>query len=444
MQEKYINRFVDDDLQKWAVDNNRKPLLLRGARQVGKTSAVRKLAEGFEYYLEVNFEEHPDIHNFFKNNLSPKEIIENLSVYFNITVRDGKTLVFFDEIQSCPQALMSLRYFYEQKPTLHLIAAGSLLEFALQSIPTYAVGRIRSLFMYPFSFDEFLNAIGESQLIKKREHCNAKMPMPDALHSKIVRLLKKFIIIGGMPEVIKKYTDGENIMDCQLALGDLVLSYMDDFAKYKARVPAERIAEVFRSVVRQTGNKFVYSRVSADTKHHQVKDALELLIKAGLVFPVTHSAGNGIPLGAEIKPEFRKMLSFDTGIALYIAGAEIKDLLLDDDVEFINKGTMAELFAGLEILKTSSPFERKELFFWHREALNSNAEVDYLIQKGSRIIPVEVKAGTKGSMQSLFLFMREKNSPQGVRLSLENYGKYDKVDAIPLYSIRDLVYRKTI
>ncbi|HNW69993.1 MAG TPA: AAA family ATPase [Bacteroidales bacterium] len=440
MSENYISRFIDEDLQEWAGDKNRKPLLLRGARQVGKTSAVRKLAESFENYMEVNFEEHPEVHKFFENNLSPDEIIENLSVYFNIQVKENKTLVFFDEIQSCRKALLSLRYFYEKKPVLHLIAAGSLLEFAIQSMPSYGIGRIRSMFMFPFTFDEFLMAIGEESLLKKRKTYGVNMPLNEVFHNKLVRLLKKFIILGGMPEVVKKYAEGENIIACQRVLGDLVISYLDDFAKYKTNVPASRISEVFRSVVHQMGNKFVYSRVSADTKHHQIKDALELLIKAGLVITATHSSGNGIPLGAEIKPTLRKMLPFDTGIALYIAGADIKELLVQDDVDFIHKGAVAELFAGLEILKASSPYKRNELFYWQREALNSSAEVDYLIQKGNKIVPVEVKAGTKGSMQSLFLFLNEKNITKGIRLSLENFGKYDRVEVIPLYAVRDFFH----
>lgn len=437
MSKRYLFRFIDEVLQKWASDKDSKPLLLRGARQVGKTSAVRKLAERFENYLEVNFEEKAEVHSFFESNLSPDEIIENLSAYFNIPVEENKTLLFFDEIQSCPQALSSLRFFYEKKPKLHVIAAGSLLEFVLQSLPTYGVGRIRSLFMYPFSFDEFLYAVGEEQLIKKRKSHHADNPLPDAIHKKIVRLLKKFIIIGGMPEVIEKYANGENIVECQRSLGDLVYTYMDDFAKYKSKVPATRISEVFSSVIRQMGNKFVFTRVSAETKHHQAKEALELLIKAGLVIPVTHSSGNGIPLGAEVKPTFRKMLPFDTGIALYVSGVQMKDLLTEDDAEFVNKGALAELFAGLEILKASSAYERQELYFWQRQALNSNAEVDYLIQKGTEIIPVEVKAGTRGKMQSLFLFLHEKKIQKGIRLSLENYAKYEKVEVVPLYAARD-------
>ncbi len=439
MKEKYLLRFIDKDLLEWAKDKSRKPLLLRGARQVGKTSAVRKLAESFENYLEVNFEEHVEVYNFFENNLSPDEILENLSVYFNIPIKENNTLLFFDEIQSCPKALSSLRFFYEKKQGLHLIAAGSLLEFVLQSLPTYGVGRIRSLFMYPFSFDEFLYAIGEDQLIGKRKSHNVENPFNEAIHNKIVRLLKKYIILGGMPEVIKKYVGGKNIIECQRTLGDLVRTFMDDFAKYKEKVPAARISEVFSSVIRQMGNKFVFTRVSEDTKHHHIKESLELLIKAGLVIPVTHSSGNGIPIGAEIKHRYRKMLPFDTGIALYISGLQMKDIIIDDDVEFINKGPIAELFAGLEIIKAFSPYEKNELYYWQRQALNSSAEVDYLIQKGTEIIPIEVKAGTKGSMQSLYLFLNEKNIPKGTRFSLENYAEYDRVKVIPLYAVKDFI-----
>lgn len=439
MEKEYLKRFIDNELITWAESKDRKPLLLRGARQVGKTTSIRQLAKAFDYYIEINFEERKDIHNFFNNNLSPEEIVENISLYFNTPVIEEKTLIFFDEIQSCIPALSSLRFFYEKKPNLHIIAAGSLLEFALHAVPSFGVGRIRSMFIFPLSFDEFLLSLGEEKLITYKKENRQNKSLNAAIHEKLIRYLRKFFIIGGMPEVIKNYINGNNIIECQRIMDDLLVSYFDDFGKYEERVPATRISEIFNSVAHQLGGKFVLSKASPQSNHNQIKEALDLLIKAGLVIPVTHTSANGLPLGAEVRLNRRKMLLLDTGLAHRLAGLDIKDILSSDATELINKGSIAELFVGLEILKASSPYERKDLYFWQREALNSNAEVDYLLQKGTAIIPIEVKSGTKGSMQSLNLFLKEKNINKGVRISLENYAKYNNIEVIPMYAVRGLV-----
>jgi predicted AAA+ superfamily ATPase len=242
-----------------------------------------------------------------------------------------------------------------------------------------------------------------------------------------------------MPEVVRKYVEGENIVECQRVLDDLLLSYVDDFAKYKEHVPANRINTIFVSVSQQLGGKFVFSRSSQELNHYQAKMALDLLIKAGLVIPVTNCLANGIPLGAQVKPNYRKMLLLDTGLVLRLARLDIKSIITSSDTEFINKGNIAELFVGLEILKAESPYERNELYYWQREAINSNAEVDYLVQKDNKILPIEVKSGTKGSMQSLFLFLKEKHVEKGIRISLENYSTYQNIDVIPMYAVGDLI-----
>ncbi|MBU1717971.1 MAG: AAA family ATPase [Bacteroidetes bacterium] len=439
MNPKYLFRFIDIELEQWAESPSRKPLLLRGARQVGKTTVIRNLAKGFEHYIEINFEEHREVHDFFNKNLSPDEIIENISIYFNVPVIPSKTLLFFDEIQACIPALSSLRFFYEKQPDLHIIAAGSLLEFALQSIPSHGVGRIRSMFLYPLSFDEFLIALGEQELIKYRSKHSAQKPINDVFHEKLKNYLRKFIILGGMPEVIKGYIFDNNIIECQRIIDDLILTYIDDFAKYKDRIPAERIVEVFRSIVLQLGGKFVYSKASPQSNHYQIKEALDYLVRSGLALPIVHSTAAGLPLGANTKPKNTKMVMIDTGIAHRLAGLDIKSFLSSDSVEFVNKGGIAEMFVGLEILKTNSAYEKRELFYWQREAHNSNAEVDFLLQKGIEILPVEVKSGTKGSMQSLHLFMKEKNIQVGVRISLENYSTYKNIIVVPMYAIRDFL-----
>ena len=435
----YLTRKIDKELLLWKAENERKPLLIRGARQVGKSSSIRKLGEHFEFFLEINFEENKKVHSLFEGDLTPQVLCENLAVMFDTTIEPGKTLLFFDEIQACIPAISSLRFFYEKMPELHLIAAGSLLEFALAEIPSFGVGRIRSMFMYPLSFDEFLDGMGQGKLKEMKCRSNHQNPLIQPLHEKLLDYLKKSLVIGGMPEVVKNYVEKNDLRECQKVLDDLIISFRADFAKYKNRFPSLRIKEVFESVVLQSGGKYTYSKASQNLNILQIKEALDLLIMAGLVIPVTHTSANGIPLGAGANPKKRKMLINDTGLFQRLMQLDISELIFGDNFELINKGGIAEQFIGLEILKNSSCYQQSELFYWHREALNSNAEVDYLIQKQNDIIPVEVKSGTKGSMNSMFLFLKEKNARFGYRLSMENFAEYDNIRVCPLYALAKIL-----
>jgi predicted AAA+ superfamily ATPase len=432
---KYIERKLDIELLTWANDCSRKPLLLRGARQVGKSSAVRHLAEQFEYFVEVNFESELEVHRFFEGNLSPEKLVEKLSIYYDTPIIPAKTLLFFDEIQASLSAISCLRFFYEKMPELHLIAAGSLLEFALADLGSFGVGRVRSLFVYPFSFAEFLDACGQRSLREAIQRASFSEPLDDVIHNKALEQLRRFVVLGGMPEVVVKFIETADMRACQQVLDDLIISLQDDFSKYKQRIPSLRIQEVFNGVVRQMGRKFIYSEAAQSSSQVQIKEALELLIMAGLVVPVTHTSANGIPLGAEVNNSKRKMLVLDTGIFQRLSGLSLAETMLGDDFESINKGSLAELFVGLELLKSASCYEKPSLYYWHREAKSSNAEVDYIVQRNREIIPIEVKSGSKGSMQSLHLFLESKHSEYGIRTSLENFSQYGRIWVYPLYSI---------
>nr|NQU91304.1 ATP-binding protein [Bacteroidota bacterium] len=435
----YLKRHIDSELLAWKESPKKKPILLRGARQVGKTESVRNLAKQFENYLEINFEENQKIHSVFSGDLSPVQISENLSAVFNVSIKPGKTLLFFDEIQACIPAIRSIRFFYEKMPELHVIAAGSLLEFALAEIPSFGVGRIRSMYMYPMSFDEFLKGCGEDILLTKMKNASPGNPLHQAVHEKLLSYLNKFLILGGMPEVISTYIQTKEINTCMQIQDDLIFSLNDDFAKYKKRVPVSRLRDVFKAVVKQAGSKFIFSNVSGEPKYKLVKEALELLIMAGLAIPVVHTAGNGIPLGAEANSKRQKILLYDTGIFMRISNLNIGDLLLSQNFNIINKGNLAEQFAGLELLKSTSCYQPGGLYYWHREAKSSNAEIDYLVTRGSEIIPIEVKAGTKGAMQSMYLFLNEKHRNMGIRVSNENFSHYSNIDVYPLYAVSNII-----
>jgi predicted AAA+ superfamily ATPase len=437
---KYFNRLIDIDLNKWKHEDNPKPILLRGARQVGKSSAVRNLAKKFDYFLEINFEEDKVAREVFEtSDLTPQLLCEKLYSIYDVPIIAGKTLLFFDEIQASVPAISSLRFFYEKMSDLHVISAGSLLEFALEELPSFGVGRVRSLFVYPFSFVEFLEANGNAGLLNAVKKANTKNPLDEVVHKKALYLLKLFMLTGGMPAVVAKYVIEKDLYQCQQALDDLVISLRADFAKYKKRIPAIQISATFDSVTRQLGNKFVYVDKEQTYSAFQMKNAVELLIMAGLVIPVTHTSANGLPLGAEINPKFRKMLLLDTGIFQRLLGLQLSDILLNDDFDAINKGGIAEMFVGLELLKASSCYQQTSLFYWQREARNARAEIDFVVQQEMNIVPIEVKSGKQGKMQSMYLFMKEKNSKTGIRTSLENFAEYDKIKVVPLYAIGSII-----
>jgi len=434
----YYNRDIEKELTRWKNDADRQPLMIRGARQVGKSSVVRYFSGQFSNFVEVNFEQDLEAKSIFESNLRPQSICEKLSVLYDKPIVPGKTLLFLDEIQSCIPAISALRFFYEQYPQLHVMAAGSLLEFALAELPSFGVGRVSSLYLYPFSYGEFIQAAGAELLRKAIAEANPHQPLDESIHAKALDLYKRFLIVGGMPKVVSSYLEGGDLLKCQRVIDNLISAYEDDFAKYKKRISPAFIRLVFRSVVEQNGQKFVYSKAMPDANHAQVKEALELLTMAGMILPITHSAANGIPLGAEINPKMRKFIVFDSGIFQRLMGLKLADVLLHNDFESINKGSIAELNVGLELVKSAPCYQRQSLYYWHREAKSSNAEVDYLIQQETNIVPIEVKAGTKGSMQSLNIFMDLKQSPIGIRVSQENFATYQNIEVYPLYAVANL------
>ncbi|MDR0296289.1 MAG: AAA family ATPase [Prevotellaceae bacterium] len=437
MTGEYLKRKVDIDLLQWKDVENRKPLLLRGARQVGKSSTVRELSKQFDSFVEVNFERDDLKHNVkavFERGADPKRICNELSLIYGMPIVAGHTLLFLDEIQACLPATSSLRYFYEEYPELHVIAAGSLLEFALQELPSFGVGRIRSLFLYPFSFDEYLRAIGLNMLADALQKASPEKPFSDTIHHKCLQQLSRFVLIGGMPEVVATHAHGGSLLECQQVLDDLMLPLYNDFSKYKERVPSSRLREIFASVINQTGGKFTYAHASQRANRLQIKESVELLELAGIIYSVTHSSSNGLPLAAEMNTKHRKYLPLDTGIYQRFLRLDLGQLLSFESLQQVNKGTLAELFVGLELLKSAPSTNPTQLYYWQREKQGSSAEVDYVVQCNTDIVPVEVKSGTKGSMRSMAQFLSEKKYSYGIRCSMENFGMFQNIKIYPIYA----------
>jgi uncharacterized protein len=322
---------------------------------------------------------------------------------------------------------------------LHVIAAGSLLEFALEDLTSWGVARIRSLYMYPMSFDEFLLANNEDALIELKKNASELNPLNPAFHEKLKDYLKKFLIFGGMPEAVQTFiSQSTDIHAIQNILADITISYNDDFAKYKSRIPVMRLREVMESVVKQSGGKYIYSKALQLSSPAQAKEAIALLEMAGLVYKVYHTSGEGIPLGAGANYKKFKALLHDIGIFQQLSGLRLSELLIANNIDLLNKGNIAETFAGLELIKYSDVHEKKQLFYWHREKRGSSAEVDYVIEMNGKPVPVEVKSGSTGKMQSMHRFLDEKKAPWGIRFSLENFSGYGKVRVIPLYAVSNL------
>lgn len=431
----YFSRIIDKELQGWKDSVMRKPLLLRGARQVGKSSAVRHLGKSFQYLAEVNFEKQRAVAAFFRGDIDVRLIVAKISAYLSVPIEAGRTLLFLDEIQECPEAIMALRFFKEDFPELHVVAAGSLLEFALQSLPTFGVGRIHSLFMYPLTFDEFLMANGQNGLIALRRQADSIHPLDVAFHEKLVEFFRLYLLIGGMPEAVLAWRLTSDMNRCRQVHEDIVLAYEDDFNKYGSRINPDLLRMTMRGVCHQAGQNFVFRQVSADYRSAQMRDALRLLGLAGLVTPVVATSGNGVPLDAEADEARVKCLFLDTGLLLAVlhldgeAARELVRLIVaGTPQELVNKGGLVEMAAGLELLRYKAPVQRSKLYYWEKKG-KSIAEVDYLDSCGAKVLPIEVKSGTQGGMKSLWMFMREKHLTEAVRCSLENFGEFAYEDA---------------
>lgn len=454
MQE-YIQRNIDVDLLEWKDNPMRKPLLLRGARQVGKSSAVRHFGKEFQFFAEVNFERHKTVKTFFQGDIDIRLIVQKIAIYINVPIEEGKTLLFLDEIQECPEAIMALRFFKEDYPGLHVIAAGSLLEFTLQELPTFGVGRIHTLFMYPMTFDEFLNANNENGLISMKRQADSQHPLDAAFHEKLIEYFRIYLLVGGMPEAVLAWIKTHNFNQCSHIQEDIILTYEDNFSKYKKRVSPDLLRTTLHGICHQPGEKITFKQISADYRSSQIREAVRLLTLAGLVIPVIATSGNGIPLDAEANEKNMKILLLDSGLLLSVLQLEgnlaqhLVDLIMTGSPkDLVNKGGLVEMVAGLELLRNKPCVQRQKMFYWEKSG-NSIAEIDYLDTFHLKVTPIEIKSGTQGGMKSLWQFMREKRLTEAIRCSFENFGEFTYTDPqadnakrhitiIPLYALDNL------
>ena len=428
-------------LQGWKTKKTRKPVLLRGARQVGKTYLVRDFGTEFKSFIEINFELRPGLRAIFDQDLDPSRIVRDLSIVLGKKIMPGETLLFFDEIQECPKAIQGLRYFYEMLPELHVIAAGSLINFVLEQVGV-PVGRVLFLYLYPLSFLEFLSATDNELLreVAENQHSQFKT-VSEVIHQKLLGLLGEYMAIGGMPEAVKEWIDSASLTECSEIHSTLIDTYRQDFAKYARKNQRPHVETVFAAIPRLLGKKFVYTSVTPDVRSRGLRAALELLSQAQVAHIVYHSSANGPPLGSEINPLLFKVLFLDIALSQTLLGiTNPGKWILNPNQSLANFGNLTEAFVGQELLAYGTPSKKESLFYWLREKKGSRAEVDYVISINGVIVPVEVKSGTTGSLKSLNLFLKVKDKGTcGLQFSRKNLCLEGPVKQYPLYAVSQAI-----
>lgn len=435
-----FKRIIDFHLDKWKSDPYRKPLILRGARQVGKTYAIRRLGKQFKSYVEINFEKLEGAASIFDKDLSPDKLILALSLLVKTSIIPGETLLFFDEVQEAPRAIVALRYFYEEMPNLHVIAAGSLLEFAIAKVGV-PVGRISMLYMYPMSFFEYLVAVGNHLIAKEIIDHPPGVPMEEAIHVRILDLVGEYLSIGGMPEAVARWTQTKDPRLALNVLQQIVATYRQDFVKYARKTQVKYLEQLFRQIPHLVGRDFSYREIHGEYRKRELAPALELLERANIIHYVRHTSGQGIPIGSDVDFDIFKIIYLDIGLCQSILGSDISIWFLKPLEGFENRGEIAEAFIGQELVCYANPENKAELYFWKRKAKNSLAEVDYLVQVGEQILPIEVKSKHGSTLRSMHLFLESHlKTKRAIRFSSLNYSIIDKLDSRPLYAAASLAH----
>jgi len=430
-----MERYLKQTLMNWKDDSSRKPILLRGARQVGKSYLIEEFGHSFDSYVEFNFDFNKRLTTIFEYDSDPERILKELSIAAEKPIVRGQTLLFFDEIQECPDAIRALRYFYEKMPDLHVIAAGSLLDFTLEKIGV-PVGRIQMLYLFPLSFVEFLLAKEKRLLLEALFEHDEKKPAPEFMHKQLFKLYGEYMAIGGMPEVVNEWLLNADLKRTRKIQQSLIETYKADFGKYSTKYQKSHVETIYSAIPRLSGGKFLYSSVNPDLRSRELKPALDLLSKAGIIHVITHSSSGSLPLAAEINPKFFKAILSDIGLMQAMLEYNPKNWILEPEKAAVNFGALVESFVGQEILAYSSPDLKSSLFYWAREKRGSSAEVDYVIELNGAVVPIEVKAGRSSSYKSMSLFLKEKpSSPYGIHFSQQNFSSNQIVRKIPLYAV---------
>ena len=403
-------------LKDWKQRTTRKPLIIRGARQTGKTYLVEEFSKEFETFIKINFEENIEYKDFFITN-KVSEILENISLTIGKPILPGKTLLFIDELQACPEAIPTLRYFYENIPGLHIIAAGSLLDHVLADFEySMPVGRVEFLYLFPMNFKEFIKALGEDILVEFLDNFQLETSISSPVHNKLLKLLRTYYFIGGMPEAIKTYIETSNLLEVERVHESILAAMEIDFSKYRKMSNPDHLRLVLRYTPRGLGKKFKYVNVSSSIKSEALKTAFQKLQLSRIVHRVSATSAAKLPLASYEKENFFKPLFLDIGLSCHLLKIRLLEL---DNLMLNNIGDMAEQFVGQQLLTIKPFFIDQKLYYWTREKSDSNAELDYLFEIAYKAVPIEVKAGKTGTLKSLHVFMYENQNRFAIRFNTD-------------------------
>jgi hypothetical protein len=426
-----MKRLAEQTLVAWKGSPERRPLLVRGARQVGKTWSVREFGrDAFGGHIHVlDLEQRPEAKKHFEGDLDPRRVVAELELSFDATIVPGRDLLFIDEIQACPRALLALRYFYEQMPALHVIAAGSLIEFALGGA-SFPVGRIDYLNLQPMTFVEYLWAIGRDPMAALI--LAGPAVLPETAHRLILEELRRYLFVGGMPAAVSAFARSLSFQAAFERHDGLLGNYRDDFGKYAARANTRCLDEVLRATARSVGGQIKYARLAEGFKNEVIQTAFSLLEKAGVVRRVPSASPAGLPLGAAANPKRFKALMLDVGLLQRLLGRAPADEYSRTGLLDVFAGALAEQYVGQELAASLGG----DVYCWLRPQRSSSAEVDYLVESGGRIVPIEVKSGPAGKLRSLHQLLREyPGCAPGVVLSETPYAELPEQNLVfvPLY-----------
>ncbi len=432
-----MNRFIEEKLTRWKDKSNRKPLILRGARQVGKTYTITAFGKReFSRFVLLDFEQNRSLHKIFSGDLDIKKILIAIEAHTNQRIIPGETLLFFDEIQACSRALMSLRYFYEQLPKLHLIAAGSLLELALEPTP-FPVGRVEFEWMYPMSFSEFLDNMGMEIVREQIPDLGGSSPINDAIHEKLMEQLRTYFLVGGMPEAVRAFQETSSVREAAGVHRSLLTSILQDISKYNRTIDVEYLETILERIPSMVGKQTIYQKLHPGVRVEKIKKALGILIRSLMIHKIPSSSAQGLPLGTQVSDKVFKYLFLDIGLMQTICGIKAGEVLHERNLLSIYQGALAEQFVGQEMLASGHGSENGKLYYWARSKRGSVAEVDYVMARDGNVLPVEVKSGPSGKLRSLHLFLKEHpGSPMGIVLSSSNIQELpeDRIKFMPLYT----------
>ena len=423
-----------DTLRAWKRQPKRKPLLLMGARQVGKTFVLKQFGKDeYEGTVYLNFENNPRLCGLFDAGLDPKTLLKSLTIEMNAEITEGKTLLIFDEVQECPNALNSLKYFCEMLPEQHIVAAGSLLGVKLAHIKGFPVGKVEFLTLYPMSFLEFLEALKETRLKTFIEELKNREPLPPNLHEKILTHFKEYLFVGGMPEAVSEYITSQNVTKVREIQTAILNAYSLDFAKHAPKEHVMKINQVWASIPNQLAKenkKFIYSAIREGARAKEFEVALQWLIEAGLIHKVQLISTPKIPLSAYADMNAFKIYLADVGLLGAMANLSPKTILHENELFQEFRGAITENYVAQELMHSQYP-----LFYWTSEG---KAEVDFVIEQDGHIYPLEVKSGNSSKKKSLKVYGETYHPKALIRCSPMNLRQDGEVLNCPLYLIEEL------